>query len=354
MIPELEQYTLEHWSELGFPGPPPGRLRILQMAGLGSYAAKILFFISVPGARRPIAIAKTVRFPEYSDLLTHEVGVLSKLSQQLPERLVQTLPQALAELDVGPNRVVLYRAVAADSLKHRLARPWLVGRTRLLREAARASVRWISDFHRATRNRDVVLEDSVLRKEVSEPLERYRQELMGAAEGAPARALAQQVSAALCGKRTFLAQRHGDFWVGNVLRCGDQLTVVDWELSKPDSLCVGDPIFYLCSLAGESIFARGSLVTPTVAFEQIWLRPTRLRTLVADFLADYARATGHSPEVLVWYLPVVLASEALRKASAAQGGPWDDRWHKFLQLLLADPSPLTELQREIGNRLGDR
>ena len=344
MIPELSQYMHEHWTELRLPPPVPRRVSVLQVAGFGGAAAKVAFFVFPAGSGQPLAVAKSTRFPGHLAALQHEAEVLRTLCPQLPPALAATLPVLLSEFDLGPQHLILYRAAAGYSFKHLIGRPWLARRTRLLRQAARVCGDWIATFHQATRTGEVVLEGPTLAEEVEQPLLRYVEAVASPEQAEQVRPLIERTRAALAGAKVLLAQQHGDFWPGNVLWDGRQPAVLDWERSRPHSIPLGDPLFYLSSLAGDSIFTpRGGVMYAPNAFRQLWLAPSSLHTLVLEFLSGYARATGITPATLVWYLPVTIAKEAVRKATEAGGATWDDRWKRFFLELAARPEALDDL-----------
>ena len=211
-------------------------------------ASTVLTLIS-PGPSATAVVAKVAACPRSRARLAREADRLAELSTiDMGPTARRTVPDTLAFVDDGRHAALVTTACPGTSALVRFHRacnrrqmPGVVGGD------LRAAGRWLAEFQRDTARGHAPLCDP------SDPSPQTRLESGPVADDPALPAALDALSAA----RSRLARRsaactavHGDFWMGNLLLAGDQITgVCDWEHFRP----AGPPTADLARLVLASV-----------------------------------------------------------------------------------------------------
>jgi len=259
------------------------------------------------------ALLKASDTPRSREGLAWQTEVLDRLhADERLGGLRALLPEVLGAGEVGESYCVIESLVPGESGLHALRDP---ERTDTFVASATDA---LEQLHRCT-GRIQVIGDAELRNWVYEPLERVR-EIVPAALHQETHWLAEQLDAALRGRRARVGWTHGDFGPVNLLTDdeGRVSGIVDWCEARPDGLQVLDVVVMsqFCVVHGRGGPELGPLV-------QQWL---------ADPPEQVARAQHRlggdavDPRVLTTLGWLQHVAEVARKSARAAANPvWNRR-----------------------------
>jgi hypothetical protein len=206
------------------PDPAPPRAPLVALGPSTDPNAKVtLVCLGPAGARAVIKLATTATAA--ARLAGERRALIGVRARCADPRVLATLPEPLPIERWHGHPALVCTAVPGVAMTVGYHRPGHTASPRIVERDLAAAGRWLAAFQQATVTAPpapVVLGQHV----VAQVERRYAGDPVLAGIRAPLRALAAELGTA----RTPLTATHGDFWAGNLLLRGDEITgVVDWE-----------------------------------------------------------------------------------------------------------------------------
>jgi aminoglycoside phosphotransferase (APT) family kinase protein len=220
-------------SVLGVPVLPPGldgiNLHPLLLTGTHhetlSQRAVILPFAR--DSTQPLAVVKVSKLPALNATLEQEQRVMADVRRRLDSNLRDTIPLPLGVGHWEDTTVATESYVPGESLQRASSRWGRPLRAKL--DDLRLAAAWLAEFHHQTQVRRAPWSMAERAELVGEPLRAYRR-AFGATESEERLfAEMQRYATRVEGTPLPIVLRKPDFFGSNVIRCGDEVSVVDWE-----------------------------------------------------------------------------------------------------------------------------
>lgn len=291
-----------------------GPLALLTLADYqNSQRGQTVIFLFDRASETPLGVAKVTFQSPQRAVLQQEYECLRSLVQQLNEELRTAIPQPLALLNGTGFTVLLETFLPGRSIYWEMRNRW--DPRRQAPQHFRLALEWLVRFHAATRTATVHLDADALGEYVQAPLEHYQR--IRPPSRLEHRLMAQTIRRGrqLRGTELYLAARHGDFWARNLIRNGRSMGVVDWERFAPQRTPFDDLFLFPTSYGLTFPWKLGGWTNPAAAFRATYLQANDIALLVREYLLQYCRLMGLSPELLEVFFPVFLATRALQEAS---------------------------------------
>ncbi len=250
MIEHLAAEVRAAWGLIAPGRTPPHRLHVAKWSLENAPAAEspLVFFVFVPGAHAPVAMAKAARVAATDESLVHEFEMLRMAQARLPEALAHVVPRPLASGKCNGRQYFVATIVPGQIEPH-------LDLATVRRRAAtlRAALAWDLDVVAATPAPPISLAEWI--PWVRDP-EGALADLGAAAD--LRHALAPRLPA-IWQQAWPAALSHGDFFAGNVLFDADDRCsgVVDWSLASERGPIAHDVLTYEFSLGVASVRGGG-------------------------------------------------------------------------------------------------
>jgi hypothetical protein len=186
---------------------------------------RTLFFPFGGGSREPIGVVKVPKDEAFVGRTENEQRQLTVLRDTLDTTLLGAIPEPLGIVRLGRTVAACERFMAGASLATR-AMDASVSLDEKIADV-RLAVAWLARFHRATEVRRAAIRD-IRGSLVDDPLESYHRDL-GTPADRPLRVRLAAMAESLGSQQVTMATQHRDFAAWNVLRSGEDLSIVDWE-----------------------------------------------------------------------------------------------------------------------------
>jgi Phosphotransferase enzyme family len=236
------------WSELGLPGPPPGRLGALVVGHRRPTTGMVTVLLFRRGDRAPSVVAKLPRYGATGPPLRREAAALEGVWAALSGPVRGAIPRPLGLHLVDGTEVLLQTGVPGRHLFAAVASGRL--RPSALARQLDLALDWCVAMQSASAHL-VVVDDTLVAAKL-EPLASAAVALLDGDPGVGSlldRTLAH--ARTLRGTPLPLVACHGDYWAGNLLVEGGQVCgVVDWERATLDEL----PLWDLVKAAGSAAY----------------------------------------------------------------------------------------------------
>jgi len=269
------------------------------------------------GDSRPGHVLKARRSPQFNGLVEDEHRVLEALQAELPRSLARSVPKPLRLEREGDYLLSLQTYAPGPSLAASTA-AWYASRRQQLR-GLRLVSRWLAGVHRGTQQ-GIATWDAHARAEwIDRPLSLCRQ-LSGQAEQ-ELFARTQGAAEALDGLACPLVRQHNDLDPWNIHLSGSQISVLDWERSRPGpaltDLLHFVSIWYSLALKvprSAQLAAIADLFIPTGSGER------QLVSAVQQEITSYLGVMSMDARFVPVLLVATLADQAVQRALSAAPG----------------------------------
>ena len=294
----------------------------------------VLVLVGEDGA--PSALVKVARDVTGEPAIRAEHDALRRLAGSGGNWLARHVPAPIACDRVAGRLVLAQSYLDGVPMTFRYYTPGHTrSRARVERDFADAG-RWLGRFQEETAAGRGSLDDEAIERFVREPIARYREGIGWSDDEEALFTAVRRRAEALRGTALPLADRHGDFWMGNLMVTRDGLSgVVDWELSGSATLPADDLYkfptsysFYLNRpypgsrrVPGHQGWAEAAAAWRTygdwvnlAGFGYAFFGAGWFPTLVRSWISERSSALGLSAELHPVLFPVFLARQAVTLA----------------------------------------
>lgn len=206
---------------------------ILALGGSKDPNAKMTLLLFRRRDTEPYLVVKVPTTDEAARAVERESRLLQHLHLLLPTALRDTIPTPVASLEYGDRQCMVTVALRGDPLYARYHCRHHTARTQTVTRDFQAAAHWLRHLQEATTG--VLAPIEMDHGNPERIVDRFRDELDVAD-------VAEEVAAGCARLRRYTTPRtvvHGDYWFGNMLVEGDEVSgVVDWEHGSP----AGEPI----------------------------------------------------------------------------------------------------------------
>ncbi|NUR82190.1 MAG: aminoglycoside phosphotransferase family protein [Dermatophilaceae bacterium] len=304
-------------------GAGPHRLVVVGLSRDEHPKATVLVF--GPAGSGPRLVLKVAMVPGAVPAVLAEAAALTGVAQVAPDLVRGTVPRVLDYRQESGSAVLVTSVVPGVPMSVDYHRWRHTARPGVVRDDLTSAVGWLEELGRvpvpeATTRRAAQPGSSCDPDGVAARVRaRWPDDEVADAVGEAARQLAGSLALPPGAPRTMV---HGDFWCGNVLRTGGQVTgVVDWEHAQPGGDALRDVsrfvLAYLLYLdrhtaAGRQVSGHPGLVAGS------WGEPVRYAAAGAGWLGQtvqavvggHLRRTGRDPRAWRGALAVAAAEAA--------------------------------------------
>lgn len=298
MIDELRAFLAAHPDLL-----PDGAVDVAGtiVAGIDREPSAKVTFLLFDRRGDPAIAAKIARRSSAEGSLSAEFAVLSQLSRRDAPVLRASVPRPIALTRIAGRLAMLATALRGGPMTARYYTPGHTSDPVAVAEDFLAASSWLRRFQEETRGGSIRLDERAADAWISGAFKRLRHEHGWRDIEAGVRAIALERARRLEGTEIRFSGVHGDYWMGNLLVSGSDVTgVIDWELGKSSGLPFADlykfPTSYAFYLDRVNRSLRGDVRghPERSAFERRWSRYGDWPNLVGFAYAYYGR--GWFPE----------------------------------------------------------
>ena len=309
MLPQLQNYLMENWSDLPLGGSQPRSLNFLvQATGI----SKLCYYIFPNQDPKPRWVAKTRRSPSENELLRQEYSLIRYLRQHGTNFVKDTIPGPLTEVSVAGHHLAIEMYLngrAMDGLMAN-ARPQAPG---LASEYLDIAVDWLLRCQQETPQLRQRLTEQQIHNLFFDPIEGLRSSArLTNQESAYLDRLARRIQH-LAGLPLPLVFKHGDFQPGNLLLTDTSVKVIDWEFGVEKALPLLDLFGFLlrahARLKGREEMD-GFLEDYLLDFEAVFFGRGPIARQSADYVARAIQALGIDPEWVSVLFAMFIVTEA--------------------------------------------
>lgn len=291
MVPQLQQFLLEHWDELPLGGPKPRGLSFLvQATGI----SKICCFVFADDAPVPRWVVRLPRAPRDNAILAHEYSMIAHLRRGgAYARATVPAPLWVTALEghvIGIERYLPGRAMDGLMMQH--ARGPLGPQVKPYLDLA---LGWLLRAQQETLVHSGQLNDAHVHAYFSQPIARLRDTSALTARELDYLDCIEQQIRDLARLPLPLVFKHGDFQPGNILVDGDTIAVIDWEFGQARTLPLLDIFGFLARTHARWYGLEemdGDLEDYLAGFEETFFAGGSFAAIAADYIARACMALG--------------------------------------------------------------
>jgi hypothetical protein len=213
----------------------------LQVAGLRSilltYGGDRVVILPFPrNSSQPAAVLKVPRLPAFNGRTENEHATLRDLLSRLDPQTRRSVPQPLGSVRHGQVTLSI-ESYASGELLSRSLEKWGVSRHERLIDLELATT-WLGNFHRQAELSRPVWGASELAEWIAGPFAAFEDTFGVTPAETELLTTAHHYATELIDTPFPIVAQHRDFTIWNVIRRGRNLTVLDWEGSRPGpALC---------------------------------------------------------------------------------------------------------------------
>lgn len=335
MIKEIEKIVMENGPRWEIPFFPPRSLFFIKTSGSKNNPARqpVVFLVFDQRGPTPRWVVKSSRNlssvprlqKEYQQLLYFYHAVSPELRRSIPRPL-------LSREDTGRFLFVETGLHGAGfSTKVQLERG--ASHQREIQNVLRAVKEWLVKFQKETQEGEIEVTEEWIEQNVKAPLDQYRTSYPCTSDEEA------YFSEYLDGWRPYLrthiplVAHHGDFWAGNMLMEGDQLSVFDWTFSRRKALPFEDLLLFISSFMVDSS-GREEGNNNMKSFEKMFFSRHWFSEQVKELLIQFFFQHKLSPRMIAQIFPMFLINMAIRKKDeyhAFRNPLWRDRLEFYIR-----------------------
>ncbi|MEM7119299.1 MAG: aminoglycoside phosphotransferase family protein [Chloroflexota bacterium] len=241
MIDYLNNLVATEWQTWwpAWRAKPQPTLNWVMLTNGGSALHDNVVFLGVPlGARAPILVAKTCRWPAHNETIRQEFQQLTAVWQQLGKNAQDQIPRPLHLGEAGQHAILVTDYFTGQEMTG-LLRRWVgdVNETFLFETAFQRVARWLRGLHEQTAVKPATQHVANACANC-DPFSHYADLFseMFALNPNEQACLNELVNKKAASEQNASQQilQHGDFWPGNILLRppNDQLALIDWQFSR--------------------------------------------------------------------------------------------------------------------------
>jgi hypothetical protein len=238
MIEELRTFLADHPDLL-----PNGPVDIAGtiVAGIDREASAKVTFLLFDRRGEPSIAAKVARRPSADRSLSIEYAVLSQLSGRDSSIVRTSVPRPIALTRIRGRLAMLATALPGGPMTARYYTPGHTSDPVAVAEDFLAASSWLRRFQGETRTGSIRLDEQAAEAWVGGAFQRLAEEPGWRAIESGVRAVALERARRLRGIEIPVSAVHGDYWMGNLLMSGGDITgAIDWELGRSSGLPFAD------------------------------------------------------------------------------------------------------------------
>lgn len=275
MISELRTFLADHPDLL-----PDGPVDIggAIVAGIDREASAKVTLLLFDGRGEPSIAAKVARRPSADRSLSTEYAVLSQLSRRISPIVQTSVPRPIALTRIGGRLAMLATALPGGPMTARYYTPGHTSDPVAVAEDFLAASSWLRGFQAATRGGSIRLDEQAAEAWTGAAFQRLQEPAWREIESGVL-AIALERARQLRGTEIPFSAVHGDYWMGNLLMSGSDISgAIDWELGRSSGLPFADlykfPTSYAFYLDRVNRSLRGDVRghPERSAFERRWSR----------------------------------------------------------------------------------
>lgn len=306
-------------------GVDAGRISVIELNRSGPVQTALALLVFQDGGGEPLAFIKASTDAARAAALRREFDNLTRLTRGDLDFL-RTIPEPLYCEELGSLTVLAESAGPGTRMKD--FPPDTYFASRRFRETYAACVRWLARLAETLSEEPAVLPKDAARREI----ERYRgrHRVSPALAGLLDESLRAVENASIPG-----APSHGDFCTANVIiRSDGGLFVIDWEYPLGRTWPLADLLYFTTSTWCIP-YRKGSDAVEE-NYRSLFFRPHGFSELIRDAAADYAKAVGLSPELMLPLSVLCWTAFANRKHDELACGERRETGHLPLILVRED------------------
>lgn len=326
--------VVQEWHTIHKSGAPPKSLSTIKLASKKSTNAAIVVMVLDNDTKRPVAIAKIPRNPQFSIVIDREYEAMLDIEKSLAD------PRVLAHV---PHRGLLTKRNGVKILL--IEGFW--GYPMVREMANRKSVEelygqiipWMLDFH-SVGAEEYELKGTLMKKLIEDPITCFFEQVKTFPENAngiseSVRRYLTSLPARVQGRKVHLCRQHGDFNAHNILlqyERGHFITfkLIDLEDYRSDCLPIHDLNHFFTSNSN----LLGSRLSPLDSYKKFVLGNSWYRRLYTEAISDFQRIIEPSLFMLLtplYFVEMCLKISEDQRRQQNTANVWIGRLNAFIE-----------------------
>lgn len=262
---------------------------------------RVILFPFAPQSTAPIAVVKVPKTPDFVGRTENEQQRLRELRARLDPDIASAIPTPLGIAHAGSTSIACEQYRPGHTLAKRAASRSVEHSEKV--DDLRRAMRWLARFHRATEVRRVGREGGAQRRIVEQPLDDYARMLGTRPDEARLFARVGAASDA-DGAELPIVCHHRDYAAWNLLRDGDEISVLDWEGAREgpalcDAIHLVTTWLYAVRLGAGSDDETGCVRDLFVRIDRADPSAQAARAVLDDYLAELELPRSMLPALVV-------------------------------------------------------
>ena len=335
MIKEIEKIIMENGPRWEIPFFPPRSLYFTKTSGSKNNAARqpVVFLVFDQRGPTPRWVVKASRHLSSASTLQKEYQQLLYFYHTLSPGLRKAIPRPLLSREDPGRFLFVETGLHGSGFSSMVRLDGGPAHQKQIEKILHNVKAWLLKFQKETQEEEVEITEEWIEQNIKAPLDQYQSLYPCSSE--EERFFSDYLESWKPYFRTQLplVACHGDFWAGNMLMDGEDLSVFDWTFSRRKGLPFDDILLFISSFLVDSS-ERSEGNNNMKSFEKIFFSRHWFSQQVRELIVQFFFQHKLSPRMISQIFPLFLIKMAVRKEDeyhTLRNPLWRDRLAFYIQ-----------------------